>query len=148
MNLSFTIKPLAKFSAVAIRNLRNELTLRSEHYGYSLMGERLEGELKKRGSSKDIAVVARLNGRLVGWSCIMPGRRSASTRLMFYVKPQYRRKGVASALLNRTTKYLKHKGYKAVYAATWDSRSDGFYKNMGFKEQDICDRFDYKMGLS
>lgn len=63
---------------------------------------------------------------------------------MFYVLPEHRRKGIASALLNRTCSFLKRRKYKQVNVSAWDQASSSFYEKHNCSSEKE-DRFKYNL---
>ena len=85
-------------------------------------------------------IVAMEGGRRVGYlKFVYPGDSSGKRNLVIdyvYVKPQYRRKGIANKLIKFILKHFKN----VVWISLWTSEeaekdgSYGLYKKLGFKE--------------
>lgn len=60
-----------------------------------------------------------------------------------YVKPKYRKKGVARELYATAEKWVASKGCKQIGSDTWDWNKDSikFHKKVGFKVEDILVHF-------
>jgi ribosomal protein S18 acetylase RimI-like enzyme len=97
-------------------------------------GDDLEGIKTKLQRDPDLFLVAEENQEMIGavmgaWD----GRRGWINHLA--VKPEHRRKGVGSALIQELERRLVAKGAKKVNAQIykWNTRSFEFFKSVGYE---------------
>ncbi len=81
----------------------------------------------------DLFLVARVAGRIAGYSIAYPGRHGAEIASLG-VRPVYRRSGVATALLRATLRKLRRSGAKAVWLMVRRQNEEAIrlYRKLGF----------------
>jgi len=110
----------------AERAMLNRLTLR----GDSLMRDDI---LHRKDFLEDINVfIARVDGKIVGWSCIFPnGYKHCS--IYTYVAYSHRRQGIGKRLLNKAVECAKRRRLD-VSVYPWDNRSEKFFHAVGAEQ--------------
>jgi len=129
MVLKFHTRKLILFSTKTRKEVLFKLTLRCYN---SLMRERINLSLKKE--IEDIAITCKYQNEVIAWSLIYN-----KNKIMVYVHPKYRKKGIGKKLLLRCQSYLKKNKEEKCLVAPWNNVSDSFYNKINFK---------YKKGYS
>ncbi|RUR79177.1 GNAT family N-acetyltransferase [Chlorogloeopsis fritschii PCC 9212] len=96
--------------------------------------------LQERFKNKDSVVfVAEENGEMVGFTQLYPSFSSVSMKLIWilndlYVEEPYRRKGIATLLMNAAEKYAKESGAVRFILATQISNTNAqkLYESRGY----------------
>jgi ribosomal-protein-alanine N-acetyltransferase len=98
----------------------------------------IEETYKKYGFSK----VAVLDGKVIGYACADYASHE-SRILKIAVHPDFRRRGVATMLMNDMTEALKNKGCVFMYLKVRASNTDAqrFYEILGFKTETVRKKY-------
>lgn len=139
--ITYITRPLRLFSSTKLQSDLWNLTVNGCG---SLMKQRLFTVVHQRGETHaDIAVVAKNDNVYVGWACLNFDKEPVP-KIMLYVQPLYRKKGIGSTLLSRSYKYLQKRGYKTAYAEPWDPHSLQFFSKQGFAQDPSIEFFSAK----
>ena len=81
-------------------------------------------------------LLARIDGQPAGTAAFRPLRQDACEGKRLYVRPAYRRRGVASWLLRRLTEEARRESYRDLYGDTLPTLASALdlYRCMGFVE--------------
>jgi phosphinothricin acetyltransferase len=96
--------------------------------------------------------VALEDKKIVGYCYISPYRKRASYRYTvedsIYIHPNYHKKGIARALLDKAITKCSATGYKQMVAVVVSESSDSirFHKSMGFEEVGRLNKVGFKKG--
>jgi len=123
MVLYFHTRKLILFSVKTRKEVLFNLTLRSLE---SLMRYRINLSLKKE--IEDIAITCKYNNKVIAWALIYN-----KNKIMVYVKPEFRKKGIGKKLLTKCQSYLKKHKEEKCLVAPWNNVSDSFYNKISFK---------------
>jgi mycothiol synthase len=101
-------------------------------------GERCDtvAELRAQDTPSRVLMLARLDGTVVGAGTANRAETAGSGFVAPRVLPEYRRRGVGSALLRVLAAHCTELGLPAVRAGVDDPASMGFAENFGFVEVD------------
>jgi GNAT superfamily N-acetyltransferase len=128
MKFSFCIRKLSLLSPKYLKEILVPLTLGTNNG--SMMCRRINLFLKGF-ENKDIAILVHNKDKeVIAWSLTYDVEYDKNTKVMLFVHPKYRKKGIGKKLLNKTFKYLKSKGHEVVYVAPWDRKSTNFYSKI------------------
>ena len=72
------------------------------------------------------------DGEKVGWYCLSPSDDGRTELDNFYVLPEYRGRGIGTAVLNRCIESAGRPVF--LYCFTQNTRALALYKRMGFRE--------------
>jgi [ribosomal protein S18]-alanine N-acetyltransferase len=89
--------------------------------------------LEFASASPDLFLVARVDGRIAGYSIACTTRHGAEIASLA-VRPQYRQKGIATALLRGTLRKLRRSGARAVWLMVrrQNEAAIRLYRKLGF----------------
>jgi putative acetyltransferase len=81
-------------------------------------------------------LLVRIDGHPAGTAALRPLRPDACEAKRLYVRPAYRRRGVAGSLLARLTEEARGSGYRDLYGDTLTKMASALdlYRGMGFVE--------------
>ncbi|HXP87333.1 MAG TPA: GNAT family N-acetyltransferase [Bryobacteraceae bacterium] len=81
-------------------------------------------------------LLVRIDGQPAGTAAFRPLRPDACEAKRLYVRPAYRRRGVAGSLLARLTEEARLSGYRNLYGDTLTNMASALdlYRGMGFVE--------------
>ena len=103
--------------------------------------------IKDFGAENDIGVVAELNGEIVGiaWARIIPAYGNIDDKtpeLAISIRPEYRSKGIGSAIMDCLFIQLNSRGFKRTSLSVQkDNPAVKFYKRLGYQiKEDKLDR--------
>ena len=100
----------------------------------SMMACELQKHLKMNIHNDSIVTVLKKGSKFIGWSMSIPANaREGDIKSMFYIKNEYRSKGLGEYIFNKTMKTLKRRGFKQMFVAPWDDRSDAFFEKLNCK---------------
>lgn len=83
----------------------------------------------------DTVVIAYADGQAVGCGCFKQFSDSTVEIKRMYVKPEYRRKGISSAILNELEAWALESGYPEAVLETGDRQDEAIalYKKQGYE---------------
>ena len=131
MNITFHTRKLINYSINTRKKILLKLTLKAFN---SVMKQRINLSFNKE--IDDIAIICKYNKEIIGWSCIFDGNK-----VMLFIKPEFRRKGIGKRLLQRAESYLRKNDYQNVKVAAWNNTSSLFYKKTKYREMNNVSTF-------
>lgn len=121
MQINYHTRKLVNFSYNTRKDILYKLTI--DVCG-SAMRKRIDLSFKEK--IDDIAIICKYKKEIIGWSCIF------SNKVMLFINPRYRNKGIGTELLNRSERYLKRNKYKVVRVSSWSECALDFYNDKGY----------------
>ena len=99
-------------------------------------GEELRALPGKYAPPAGRLLLARIDGESAATAAFRPLRQDACEAKRLYVRPAYRRRGVAGSLLAALVEEARRAGYRNLYGDTLTSMASALdlYRNMGFVE--------------
>lgn len=94
-----TRKNVVDLTPGEVERLR-ELTFRSDGYMEEEFLDAIYGEQQYKPYRYTQALMARVEGQIVGWSLLQPVHRSPRYLAYFYVDPRFRKQGIGGQLIN------------------------------------------------
>lgn len=96
-----------------------------------------------KGNDREIVFVASVDGRVVGFCCVQVYRSmcysvSYGEIAELFVREEYRRRGVATALVSFAEDYLKARNVASCRVLTGEGNkaAQAFYERLGYKQAD------------
>lgn len=82
----------------------------------------------------DTVVIAYVDGQPAGCGCFKQFNNTAVEMKRMYVKPEFRRRGISSAVLNELEKWAVEMGYRDAVLETGDKQAEAIamYKKLGY----------------
>ena len=113
----------------------------------ALYGERPQLEHRKKAwsdvvddvrlyISENVAVIAEEDDGAVGFALAWPENERVGYLGLLYVRPEFRRRGIARALVRETADRLDRE-FLTLKTETQDAAARAFYNHLGFKEESV-----------
>jgi N-acetylglutamate synthase-like GNAT family acetyltransferase len=100
----------------------------------------LEEPLTDFDSPRGVFIVAREEGHLVGGVALRPLTLEGWCEIKrLWVRPDYRRSGVATGLMNTVVQFARESGYRTVFLETGWAQPEAvaFYKKTGWQQVEV-----------